>query len=695
MSNRDFLLEIGLEEMPARFVTDAMNQLKDSLSKWLDDNRLPFSSIEAFSTPRRLAIRVNELTEKQPDITEEAKGPAKNIAMDENGEWTKAARGFAKGQNINVDDLYVKEVKGTEYVFANKEIKGKTAAELLTGMESLITHLHFPKNMRWGSYSLKYVRPIHWIVALFGEEVIQIDITDVKSGRQSYGHRFLGSAADLTAPANYEEQLLNQYVVVRPDERKQMIRQQIEEVASQKNWHVKVEEELLEEVNNLVEYPTVFYGAFDEEFLRIPEEVLITSMREHQRYFPVADTSGTLLPYFIGVRNGNEAHLDNVRKGNEKVLRARLSDADFFYQEDQQLKLDDAVEKLNHIVFQEELGTIGDKVRRLTEVAPDFADKLNLDEKEKQDVKRAAYLSKFDLVTLMVDEFSELQGIMGEKYARMAGENETVAAAIKEHYQPRHAKDHVPQSVTGAVLALAEKLDTIAACFSIGLIPTGSQDPHGLRRQAAGIVHILFEHNVYASLKELIKTSLDCLENAGILSRNKSEVMTDMLAFFELRLKNILSERKVRYDVGDAVLENVGEPVVLTVKKAEFLQQKLADEHFKETVEALSRVTNIAKKQANFSNRIDTDLFQEPKERQLYDAYAALQKELPQKLTEVDVRGAFALLDELQGTINEYFDHVMVMSDDKQVKENRLAQMKQLSVEIHRFADFQQIVFSS
>ncbi|MFB4164891.1 glycine--tRNA ligase subunit beta [Alteribacillus sp. JSM 102045] len=694
MSN-NFLLEIGLEEMPARFVTDAMEQLKTKLKVWMEENRLSYQSIEAFSTPRRLAVRINELADKQDDITEEAKGPSKKIALDDSGEWTKAAIGFAKGQKVEMESLYFKELKGTEYVFTKKEVQGKKTSELLLDVKTIITSLNFPKNMRWGSYSLKYVRPIHSIVALFGEDIIPFEITDVKSGRKTFGHRFLGNEVDLFDTKDYEEELFKQFVVVRPEERKKAIRGQIESIAKEQDWFIPVEEGLLEEVNNLVEYPTALYGSFDKEFLDIPDEVLITSMREHQRYFPVEDKSGNLLPYFIAVRNGSNEYLNNVQKGNEKVLRARLSDANFFYQEDQKLHPEEAAAKLDHIVFQEELGTIGDKIRRLQQIAPSFGEMLRLENENLNIIERAAALAKFDLVTLMVDEFSELQGIMGEKYALMAGEKPEVAAAIKEHYQPRHAGDQVPASSAGAVLGLAEKLDTITACFGIGMIPTGSQDPYGLRRQAAGAAQILLEHNFSVRLEELINETIKVLEKSGVLKRPGKEVRQDILSFFGLRLKNILAERSIRYDVADAVLEETGGQVAVLVKKADFLQTKLHDEEFKDTVEALSRVTNIARKADKIHDDVNTNLLDEAQEKELYEAYQKLREELPIQLAGANVEKAFQLLVDIKTTIHDYFDHVMVMSEDNELKENRLTQMHKLSSEIHRFANFQHIVFSS
>ncbi|RSL34488.1 glycine--tRNA ligase subunit beta [Salibacterium salarium] len=695
MSKRNFLLEIGLEEMPARFVTDAMQQLKQKMKEWLNENRLTHDSIDAFSTPRRLAIRVNGLADKQEDLVEEARGPAKNIAVDDDGNWTKAALGFSKGQGVSQDDLYFKEVKGTDYVFANKEIKGKYTSELLTHIDRVITSLSFPKNMRWGEYQLRFVRPIHWLVALFGEEIIPFTITNVQSDRFTFGHRVLGDKVDITSTDRYEEDLLEQCVIVDSQTRKNAIRNQLTAMAEEQNWSILITEDLLEEVNNLVEYPTALYGKYDEDFLKLPEEVLITSMREHQRYFPVEDKKGKLLPYFVTIRNGNEEFLENVQKGNEKVLRARLSDAKFFYEEDQKLKPEEATKKLDYIVFQEELGTIGDKLRRVESLSLSFGNMLSLDKSVLEDTKRAASISKFDLVTLMVDEFTELQGLMGEKYALLAGEKPEVAKAIKEHYKPKHAGDNVPDSNIGAVIGLAEKMDTIVACFGIGMIPTGSQDPYGLRRQAAGVSHILLEHDFAIDLDELIQVTITEIEKTGVLHKTPAEVKQEVLTFFGLRLKNVLAERNIRYDIADAVLNNLGGQIRELVKKAEFLQATSNDAGFKDTVEALSRITNIARKAEEGNENVKEELLNEQAEKDLYRAYRTISTKLSENLEAGYVESAYRLLEDMKPSIHAYFDHVMVMTDDEALKQNRLRLMSCLSEEIKRFADFQQIVFSA
>ena len=511
MSKRNLLLEIGLEELPARFVTTSMNQLGEKVEKWLTDKAIEFGTVDVFSSPRRLAVLVQDVAEAQKDIEEEVKGPAKKIALDAEGNWTKAAIGFTKGQGMTTDDIYFKEIKGIEYVHLNKFIKGQQTKELLTELQAIITSMTFGKNMRWAHQELRFIRPIKWLIALFGQDIIPFTIADVPTDRQTKGHRFLGETISIEEPIEYEEKLAEQFVVANPDKRRNMILAQIKDLETEKNWIIPVDKELLEEVNNLVEYPTVLFGQFEAEFLELPSEVLITSMKEHQRYFPVKNQDGNLLPYFVAVRNGNDQHLDTVAKGNEKVLRARLADADFFYKEDQKKEISGALKKLESIVYHEEIGTLAEKAARVTTITGALVDELQLPV-EKDLALRAASIAKFDLVSHMVYEFPELQGYMGEKYALLKGEAQEVAAAIHEHYMPKSADDSVPPSPIGAILSVAEKIDTIASFFAINIIPTGSQDPYALRRQASGIVQILSEKKWVISLETIIDIALHEIE---------------------------------------------------------------------------------------------------------------------------------------------------------------------------------------
>lgn len=690
---KHLLFEIGMEEIPARFVRGAMEQLETKLVKWLGDARLSHGNVQAYATPRRLAVVIQDVQEKQEDLMEEVKGPARKIAVDEQGAWTKAALGFARSQNVEPDALFYKEIGGVEYVHATKESVGVQTIEALPSALKDITHsMSFPKNMRWGHGELRYVRPIRWMVALFGSDIIPFDVEGVSTGRTTRGHRFLGSETEIREASAYQAALREQFVIVDTEERMNTVISQIEQLASDKGWSIPMQEDLLEEVLFLVEYPTVLFGSFAPEFLEIPQEVLITSMREHQRYFPVMDQSGKLLPYFVTVRNGNEQHLEQVAKGNEKVLRARLSDARFFYYEDHKLKIETALAKLEKVVFHEELGTIGDKVRRIRSNAEAIAKLWKVDEATAVQVERAAAICKFDLVTQMVYEFPELQGVMGEDYARRAGEDEAVARAVFEHYQPRSASDASPASKVGAIVSIADKLDTIVGCFSIGIVPTGSQDPYALRRQAAGIVQIIREHQLPISLTALVNTALTVLNQAVGLKRAEEDIVKDLFEFFGLRVKNVLSEL-ARYDIVDAVMAGGIEDVLAVIRKGQALQAALQEaEQVKPIYEAFNRVNNLAVK-AN-TTQIEPTLFQEEVENKLYEAWLQVSPKFEEAMAAGHEREALQALYVLQEPITQFFDTVMVMAEDEAVRTNRLALLATLSSNFKRFADFQKLVWA-
>ncbi|AGX05555.1 glycyl-tRNA synthetase beta subunit [Bacillus sp. NRRL B-14911] len=688
MAKRDLLLEIGLEEMPARFVTDSINQLASKVEKWLEEKKVPHGGISAFSTPRRLAVLVKDVSETQEDIHEEAKGPARKIAQNEAGEWSKAAIGFSRGQGMDVDDIYFKEINGIEYAHVNKFIKGAETASILPELKDITESLTFPKNMRWADRDMRYVRPIKWIMALFGQDVIPFEIAGVPASNWTLGHRFLGEKVELTEPAEYEKSLLGQFVLVNAEERKSGIRSQIERLAEENNWVIPVDEDLLEEVTNLVEYPTALFGKFEEEFLEIPEEVLITSMKEHQRYFPVKSAEGKLLPYFVTVRNGDHNHLEQVAKGNEKVLRARLADAAFFYQEDQKMDIESALQKLGSIVYHEEIGTLAEKVERVRKLANELAESLSLNPEEKKTVDRAAEISKFDLVSQMVYEFPELQGFMGEKYAAQKGEDAAVAKAINEHYMPRNAEDSAPESNEGAVLAVAEKLDTISSFFAIGMIPSGSQDPYALRRQAAGIVQILAVKGWKLELEEVIKKSLALVKESGVGKKEEEQVYDELLSFFKLRIKHTLQERSIRYDIIDAVLSGKIGSMASLIKRAEVLNAHKGEDGFKESMEALSRVLNIASK-AEHPAAVDQGLFENKEETELYSRFLEVSAKIGNGVEEEEY---YMLLVSMRPEIGAYFENTMVMADNTALKENRLSMMAEIASLIQAFAKVNEIV---
>ncbi len=691
---KDLLLEIGLEEVPARFVRGAINQLKDKIEKWLESERIEHGEIEWFATPRRLAVLVHDTALKQKDIKEEAKGPSRKIAQDEAGNWSKAALGFARSQGVETEQLYFKELAGVEYVYATKSSVGINTEELLSeGLKNVIISMSFPKNMRWGGYDLKFVRPIRWMIALFGEEVVPFTITGVDTGKVTRGHRFLGTDITVENPSLYKQLLREQFVIVDIAEREQMIVSQLEDLMEKNSWSITIKEDLLEEVLFLVEYPNVLFGSFDESFLTIPQEVLITSMREHQRYFPVFDQTGSLLPYFVTVRNGDKQSLDVVAKGNEKVLRARLSDAKFFYEEDHKLTIEHALSKLESIVYHEELGTVADKVRRVTQIAQAISEQLSCSKEETANVKRAAEICKFDLVSQMVYEFPELQGIMGEDYALKLGEHAAVAKAVNEHYMPRFSGDQVPSELTGAIVSLADKIDTIVGCFSIGIVPTGSQDPYALRRQAAGIVQIMLAYNMELRLSELYSIAINEHLARG-MKRTEEEVRHDLKDFLALRIKNWLSEHGARYDVIDAVMAVDIDDLRRITKRAAAVFAQLSGEekaNFKLTVEAFNRVVNLAAKAEH--GDIDIKLFSEQTESELYAAWQKVRPAFIEAIENAEMKEALAQLSSLKPVIHNYFENVMVMAEDENVRRNRLATLFSIGQDIKKLADFSKLVW--
>jgi glycyl-tRNA synthetase beta chain len=689
---KDLLIEIGMEEIPARFVRNAMEQLRSKTLDWLSEMNISSGEAMSFATPRRIAVKITGVADKQEDRHEEVRGPSKKIAVGEDGQWSKAALGFARSQGVDPEQLFFADHGGTEYVFARKSSIGVQTMEVLkSGLADLIASLHFPKSMRWGDWDLRYVRPIRWIVAMFGDEVIPLELAGVTSGRKTKGHRFLGSETELASAADYEQRLREQHVIADPVERRERIMEQIERLARANDWHIDVNEDLLEEVLFLVEYPTVLSGGFDAAFLQIPQEVLITSMREHQRYFPVFDSAGNLLPHFVTVRNGGDRSLDTVAKGNEKVLRARLSDARFFYEEDQKQPIPAALSKLNTVVFHEELGTIGDKVKRIRRIVGWMGEKLQWNEETRRLADRAAEICKFDLVTQMVYEFPELQGVMGRDYALKAGEPEAVAQAVFEHYQPRFSGDAVPASEIGAVVAIADKLDTLAGCFSIGIIPSGSQDPYGLRRQAAGIVQILLDRNYGILLSELFQIALDVYRQDRALKRPEADITASLSDFFGLRVKNTLAET-VRYDIVDAVMASGIDDVCLTVAKAKVLMDQVAaGETFKPIVESFNRVIQLAAKASG--RRVNPSAFHEPEEEALYSVWKSVHDRYSAHLQSGDAGAALLALGELKDAITSFFDKVMVMAEDPALRENRLALLANIADDLRRYADFSGIVW--
>ncbi len=677
---KDLLLEIGLEEMPAHVVTPSRIQLEEKVIKFLDEHHLDYETVQSFATPRRLAVKVTAIPEKQADVEEEVKGPAKKIALDAEGNWSKAAQGFVRGQGVTTEDIVFKELNGVEYVYVTKFTKGQSAKEVLTKLNDVITNLTFPVTMHWANYDFEYIRPIHWIVALLDDEVIPFKVLDVTTGQTSRGHRFLGDNVTFQHANEYEAKLKEQFVVVQPNERKQMIVDQANALAAEKNWQLALDEELLEEVTNLVEYPTAFVGSFDEKYLSVPDEVLVTSMKEHQRYFEVRNDQGLLMPHFIAVRNGDNVHLENVIKGNEKVLIARLEDAEFFYNEDKKLTIEACVEKLKNVTFHEKIGSIYEKMQRVALIAQIIGRKVGLSEEELEDLKRASEIYKFDLVTNMVGEFPELQGIMGEKYALLQGEKPAVATAIREHYLPTSSEGELPETAIGAVLALADKLDSVFSFFSVGMIPTGSNDPYALRRQTYGVIRIIEDKGWTFPLVQL-QTEVDeavnqDVEKYGVLL---NEGQAEVVEFVKARLRQLLMTKNVRHDIIDAVVSAEQADLSKLFASANILKSRFEDQDFKPSMEALTRVINLAKKGQELlgdtEEGIDPSLFENKAEKELYQAV----NDLSEAFATRTIAENYEALVNLRPLIDAYFNETMVMVEDEKVKQNRLKQLMQIA----------------
>ncbi|WP_311058223.1 glycine--tRNA ligase subunit beta [Enterococcus faecalis] len=677
---KDLLLEIGLEEMPAHVVTPSCIQLEEKVIKFLDEHHLDYETVQSFATPRRLAVKVTAIPEKQADVEEEVKGPAKKIALDAEGNWSKAAQGFVRGQGVTTEDIVFKELNGVEYVYVTKFTKGQSAKEVLTKLNDVITSLTFPVTMHWANYDFEYIRPIHWIVALLDDEVIPFNVLDVTTGQTSRGHRFLGDDVTFQHANEYEAKLKEQFVVVQPNERKQMIVDQANALAAEKNWQLALDEELLEEVTNLVEYPTAFVGSFDEKYLSVPDEVLVTSMKEHQRYFEVRNDQGLLMPHFIAVRNGDNVHLENVIKGNEKVLIARLEDAEFFYNEDKKLTIEACVEKLKNVTFHEKIGSIYEKMQRVALIAQIIGRKVGLSEEELEDLKRASEIYKFDLVTNMVGEFPELQGIMGEKYALLQGEKPAVATAIREHYLPTSSEGELPETAIGAVLALADKLDSVFSFFSVGMIPTGSNDPYALRRQTYGVIRIIEDKGWTFPLVQL-QTEVDeavnqDVEKYGVLL---NEGQAEVVEFVKARLRQLLMTKNVRHDIIDAVVSAEQADLSKLFASANILKSRFEDQDFKPSMEALTRVINLAKKGQELlgdtEEGIDPSLFENKAEKELYQAV----NDLSEAFATRTIAENYEALVNLRPLIDAYFNETMVMVEDEKVKQNRLKQLMQIA----------------
>ena len=661
---KDLLFEIGAEEIPAGFMPNILGQLKQLAETKLNDAHLPFESIATYGTPRRLALIVKGLADTSAEISERHKGPSASIAYDADGNATKAAIGFARGKGLDVADLVVED----GYIYAETKTAGVPAKDIVTDMlPQLITGLNFPKSMHWGNLDAKFVRPVRWLVALLDEEVIPVEFATVKSGNVTRGHRFLG-ADEITIKnaASYVDTLKENFVMVDQDARRELISKQLHDIAASKNASIVWDDDLLEEINYLVEWPTALCGGFEESYLALPDAAIITPMKDHQRYFPLVDQEGKLLPMFLTVRNGSDHSIEVVQAGNERVLRARLDDAKFFFNEDRKKPLIDRQDGLTKIVFQEGLGNLADKTERLLKLGRVFGEECGLHEDADVVLERATELAKTDLTTGMVTEFTELQGVMGKEYALLDGESQEVAEAIFEQYLPRFAGDVLPQTEAGKVLSIIDKVDNIVATFSRGLIPTGSQDPYALRRQTIGILNILLGSEWNISLSPIFKASMELL---NVAADKQEELLGQVEEFFTLRLKNIFLDREVPHHVIDLLLSNNE----LSVADAEGLVNALLANRIDENVElvqAYTRMYNLVK-DVEYTG-VNSDLLKEDAEKALFEAASKASEASLAAWEANDYTAVVAVPATLVPAINKFFEDVMVMDKDEAIKANRL-----------------------
>jgi len=684
---KELLFEIGTEEIPSGYIPPAMEDLKAAAGRMLQEHRLAFTSIRTLATPRRLTLFVDGLADRQADARREVIGPTRAVAFDAEGKPTRAAEGFARAQGVPVDRLQVRTLDRGEYVLAVQEEKGARTPEVLMALlPKLLTSLSFPKFMRWGEGTFRFVRPIRWLLCIYGGKVVPVTIEGLKAGAKTYGHRFLSPrGVRVRSFQEYLEMLEEKFVIVDPDRRRELVRSLAGEAAAAVEGQAVLDDELVETVTHLVEFPTVVCGSFKREYLELPREVIITPMRKHQRYFPVVDGAGNLLPHFVAISNMRAKDMELIRQGNERVLRARLSDAEFFYRDDRKRPLAERVPDLTHIIFQEKLGTVLDKVERLRRLAGLIADRV--DPACRAAAERAAELGKADLVTTMVKEFPNLQGTMGREYARLSGEPAEVCQAIEEHYLPRFAGDKLAASNAGAVVGLADRLDSIVGCFGVGLMPTGSEDPYALRRAALGVVQTLLHRSFRASLTELVDQARAAFGDR--LGQHPDKIRREVLDFLRGRTQVALVDRGLPADVVEAVLSAGCDDVVDAARRAEALAMMRREADFGELSAAFRRVVGIIPK--GFDRGVDVTRLVEGAERALHTQVVALKTEVDGRVAAQDYLGALQRIAMLKPMVDMFFEEVLVIGPDEALTQNRFALLKAVGDLFARIADFTKI----
>ncbi len=683
----ELLLEIGTEEIPSAYIPPALGQMSSLLEKELQVSRIPVKEIKSLATPRRLVLTATGIGSVQEGRVLETLGPAKPIAFDKEGKPTRAALGFAKSQGVSVEDLQVVRTEKGEYVCARREEKGAETFTLLPEiLPRLVQSISFPKSMRWMDLDISFVRPIHWILCLFDGKVVPFSIGNISSGNLSRGHRFMAPGSfQVKDLGDYLRKLKNSFVLVNPDERKESILAETSKAAAEVSGRILADDPLLETVANLTEYPVALRGGFAEDFLSLPKEVLISAMREHQKYFSITDEGGNLLPWFVAVSNTKPRDPKVVIRGNERVLHARLSDAKFFFIEDQKIPLFDRLEGLKKVVYHSKLGTSYEKVMRVADLAESLAARIRPDRIDV--VKRAALLCKGDLITGMVGEFPTLQGIMGSVYARLSGESGEVSQAIYEHYQPVSAGGALPSSDAGAILSLADKTDTIVGCFGVGLIPSGTADPYALRRQTLGVINIILEKGYLLRLDELFDRSLALLEKK--IGRPAAQIKQDVLEFFQGRVQNLLITKGFSPDAVDAALTRGCADLVDLQERARALDEFKKEPDFDSLALTFKRVVNISRSAE--PGEIDPRLFEAPVEKNLYEAYRTIGKTAEERIGRKEYLNALKELSALRKPVDEFFDGVMVMAKDEKIRRNRLSLLSNISRIFFKIGDFSKI----
>jgi glycyl-tRNA synthetase beta chain len=700
---KELILEIGTEEIPARFLGEAIRNLGLIAEQELRNASLSYNTIHTYGTPRRLTLRVTGLLERQKDRIVEILGPPKRIAFDENGIPTKAALGFAKSQGVDVEDLVIVEREKGEVIAVRKTIRGEKTKELLKKLiPQIVLSIPFKKSMRWGNVDISFVRPIRWILAVYDGKTIPFVIGDVKSGATTRGHRFMSAKPfRIRTWKEYIDTLGKNFVVLDQATRKETIKKEISKLAENINGKVQEDEELLDTVTHLVEFPVVLMGSFSREFLELPKEVLISVMRNHQKYFPVFSATTNpqgyeLLPYFIFVCGTPVKDPQIVISGNEKVIRARFTDAKFFFEEDAKTPLSKKIEKLKDMVFLSDLGTYYDKTQRLEKLVTYIGKTLGLQENQLKELERAAVLSKADLATQMVFEFPELQGIMGKYYARISGETDLVAKAIEEQYMPTSREGKLPETLAGAILSISDKIDNISACFILGLTPTGTSDPYALRRQAIALINIVLSKGLDLDLEKVFRYSLELITSQfknNELRERMDETLKSVMDFIAERLKNLLVSEGFSQDVVDAVVATGFSNIVESKKKIEALEEFRRLPEFNPLAIAFKRVVNIVKGQPR--DKVEETLLVEPTEHLLYQAFLEAKKSIDEKISEGRYKEALIQMKALKEPIDRYFDEVLVMDKDSRIRKNRLSMLWEIRDLFFKIADFSKISTST